>query len=279
MRASVNVNKIALFLSIVFVLTALAYIPILTTGVVDGWGVALLMWAPGVAALLTQWLTTRSLRGLGWGWGKSRYQLVAFLLPLLICGVVYGFLWATSVVSFAPAAMVDRMAQVTGQTFPLPMALLVALLVIWPSSLLTATGEEIGWRGLLVPELAQRYRFTATSVISGLIWAVYHVPAIFFADYHSSAPVWYALVMFTLMTVGASFVYAWLRLKSGSLWTAAILHASHNFFIQIVFDTMTPPEGLAPYLTTEFGVGLVLAYAVAAFYFWRRRAEVEGMTA
>jgi membrane protease YdiL (CAAX protease family) len=42
----------------------------------------------------------------------------------------------------------------------------------------TTLGEEIGWRGFLVPELAKRFSFTATAVLSGAIWALWHVPII-----------------------------------------------------------------------------------------------------
>ena len=33
---------------------------------------------------------------------------------------------------------------------------------------------------------------------------------------------------------------------------------------------------MTPYLTTEFGVGLAIAYALVAIYYWRRRGEVGG---
>ena len=39
--------------------------------------------------------------------------------------------------------------------------------------------------------------------------------------------------------IAISFVFAWMRLKSGSLWTGALLHASHNLYVQTIF---TPPD-------------------------------------
>lgn len=45
----------------------------------------------------------------------------------------------------------------------------------------TTLREEIGCRGFLVPELAKRFSFTATSVLSGAIWVLWHVPIILFA--------------------------------------------------------------------------------------------------
>ncbi|HXO18624.1 MAG TPA: CPBP family intramembrane glutamic endopeptidase, partial [Thermoanaerobaculia bacterium] len=141
-------------------------------------------------------------------------------------------------------------------------------------SIVFALGEELGWRGFLVPELARMTSFTKTALISGAAWSVYHFPLILFANYNNGTPKGYALLVFTWMVVAVSFVIAWLRLKSGSLWTAVILHASHNLFIQDIFDPLTKDRGITKYVTTEFGVGLALVYSVAAWYCWRRRGEL-----
>jgi membrane protease YdiL (CAAX protease family) len=77
------------------------------------------------------------------------------------------------------------------------------------------------------------------------------------------------------MVIADSYILGWLRLKSGSLWTSAVLHASHNLFIQAIFDRMTAPVGRVLYITTEFGVGLVLSIGAFALYFWTRRNEVS----
>jgi membrane protease YdiL (CAAX protease family) len=190
--------------------------------------------------------------------------------------VVYGLLWGVGVIPFTGAELVATVGTVTGLSISLPVAILATVVVIFLPSLFSALGEEIGWRGLLVPELAKGNSFTATVLVSSVIWAIYHYPAILFADYHSAAPVWFALPMFTLSLFGVSLIATWLRLKSGSVWTAALLHASHNLFVQAIFDPLTLDFGLTPYLTTEFGVGLAIAYALVAFYYWRRRGEVEG---
>jgi len=79
------------------------------------------------------------------------------------------------------------------------------------------------------------------------------------------------MVSFTVMVVGLSFPLAWLRLRSGSVWTATLLHASHNSFIQKLFEPMTVDAGPTPWLTGEFGAGLALAAVVVGYLFWRRR--------
>ena len=69
-------------------------------------------------------------------------------------------------------------------------------------------------------------------------------------------------------------IFAWLRLRSGSVWTGVILHASHNLFLQEVFDRLTVDRGKTEYWTTEFGLGMTLFYGVVAYLCWRRRGEL-----
>lgn len=144
--------------------------------------------------------------------------------------------------------------------------------VILLRSTASALGEEIGWRGFLVPELAKQMSFTKLSVLTGLIWAVWHSPILLFADYNAGTNRWFALgVMVTAM----SFVMAWLTLKSNSVWPAAISHASHNLYIQAIFDQLMRNTVRTLWYTTEFGAALALTCDVVAVYFWTRRAEVE----
>jgi membrane protease YdiL (CAAX protease family) len=77
------------------------------------------------------------------------------------------------------------------------------------------------------------------------------------------------------MVVAISFVFTWMRWKSGSLWTGVLLHASHNLFIQQFFDPITRDTGHTKYVTGEFGAALPVAAIVFAFYLWTRRADVE----
>ncbi len=136
-------------------------------------------------------------------------------------------------------------------------------------------GEEIGWRGLLVPELSKETSFTLTALISGGIWAIYHYPLILFSNYgNPSVPAWFGLVCFTVLVVGSSFVYAWLRLASGSIWPAVVLHASHNQFIKHIFTAFTGDTGVTAYVIDELGIALALAAILIAYLFWRRRGDL-----
>ena len=76
-------------------------------------------------------------------------------------------------------------------------------------------------------------------------------------------------------SIGLSFIFAWMRLKSGSLWTAAMLHASHNLYVQEIFTPLTRNTGKTAWFIDEFGAVLPLVVLFFAIYFWRRRGELN----
>jgi membrane protease YdiL (CAAX protease family) len=264
-------SRIAAFLVLTCALSAPFYFRIAADGKMKMLPTLGLMWCPGVAALVVRLVTQRNLRGMGWVTDWPRWLVVSYLVPPALGLVVYGLVWLSGIGGFNPSGMVLDPSIHMG--LPQTVALLVTVGVL--SGVFFTLGEEIGWRGFLVPELARVTTFTRTAVISGAAWSIYHYPLILFSDYHGAAPKAFALVVFTWMIVASSFVYAWLRLKSGTVWTGVILHASHNLFVQQIFDPLTIDRGRTTYVTTEFGVGLALAYTLVALYFWRRRGEVS----
>ena len=237
-----------------------------------------LMWSPGLAALLTVLVFQKNLRGLGWGWGKTRYQVTSYLLPLGYAAAVYVPVWVFGLGGLDAARAHDVAGRWVMDGLPTWVALLVFLVLAGTlgmiGSCITALGEEIGWRGFLVPELAKNMSFAKVSLVSGLIWAVWHYPVILLADYRGSTPVWYSMACFTLMVVAISFAYAWLRLKSGSLWTGMWLHASHNLFVQSYFDRLTIDTGPTGWIIGEFGIGLVIVSLLVAVYYLRKADEL-----
>jgi hypothetical protein len=72
-----------------------------------------------------------------------------------------------------------------------------------------------------------------------------------------------------------SFVFTWLRLRSGSLWTGVWMHASHNRLIQGIFPGLTIFGGAATWFVDEMGGFTALAAIVVALLFWRKSGELE----
>jgi len=273
------VRKIITFLILVLVISVPFYYMIIRSGSLQTLGgiyVLGLMWAPGISGLLTQLIHEHSLRGMGWKLGKAKYLLIAYLTPLAYCLVVYGITWITGLGGFPNPDFVAAVTQAYPSSTLTPAMLVLRYCVSLATigvlmSIFSGAGEEIGWRGLFVPELAKVTSFTKTVFISGAVWTVWHLPLILFADYNlPGVPKAYAIVMFTIMVLGINTLFSWLRLKSGSLWPAVLLHASHNLFVQSIFTPLTFQNKLTPFVIDEFGAGLALAGIVLAVFFLRK---------
>ena len=111
--------------------------------------------------------------------------------------------------------------------------------------------------------------FVNTVLIAGIIWAVWHYPAIIWADYHSDTTRWFDLASLTVTILGMSAMTAWLRLRSGSIWPAVIWHGVHNFLVQTVFLSMTVPTHVSAYVVDDFGLGVMITGVVLALVFLR----------
>ncbi len=240
------------------------------------------MWSPGLAALLTCLILRRPISGLPWRWGHWHWTVLAWALPLAYGLAIYLPVWVLELggSSFGnPETLEDWTLQLLGHGTASPWAAGIFGVMLGtlglPASAARALGEEIGWRGFLVWELRELMPFWAVGVVSGLIWAVWHWPAILFTDYNAgigSFPL--QVFIFTLAIAPQGIVYAYFTFKSESLWPAVILHASHNLFIQRIYTPLTVRgEGTHLYID-EFGILMpILGAGLAAYFLWRGHRE------
>jgi len=276
-------SPVLLFLSITLALSAIFYFLIIYSGTLGGGRgqyVMGLMWCPGISALITMKILKRNISDLGWKWGKSKYQFWSYLIPIFYALIAYLAIWVFGWGGFYNKEFVNTLTESfglgpIGSGFTIVFYVLLLGVFGTIRSMASALGEEIGWRGFLVPELYKKYGFTKTSLISGLIWGVWHLPILLFADYNSGTPSWYAMSCFMILVIGISFIYTWFRIKSGSLWTAVLLHATHNLFIQGIFTPLTEDTGNTAYYIDEFGIVLPVVTIGFAVYFWIKRKEIE----
>ena len=235
------------------------------------------MWCPAAAAILASLVTRRPLSAIGWRF-DARWILLGLAIPIAYAAVAYGAVWA---LGLGAVPSHDFLARLQARFGGSPGAALGKYLAIQATaglliSCIAGLGEEIGWRGFLVPELSRRLSFAKTSLVSGVVWSLWHYPLLLFADYNGGTPAAWSLACFTLMVLGISFVFAASRLASGGVWPAAVLHGSHNLFVQGVFDPITADTGRTKWWIGEFGAALALAavgVAALTLAWWRRRAS------
>ena len=109
---------------------------------------------------------------------------------------------------------------------------------------------------------------------SGLIWAVWHYPLIIAGLYQAGTPLWYQLPVFTIEIFAITAILAVLRLRSKSVWPAIILHASHNYFDQVIFAPLTNNH-LSHYYVGETGIITAILLCLIAFSLLKKMKPVQ----
>lgn len=208
---------------------------------------ALAMWGPGIAALVATLLVAkRPFKSLRLNTlGPKRYYLWAWLLPpiLIILSFLLTLLLRTGQLD-TEFTFVQQMLDQTGTQLPISTAMLVMIQVAqalllgpWINVIFTL-GEELGWRGFLLPRLMPLGQWKAL-LISGAIWGLWHAPAIAQGHNYPDNPVLGILLM-TVFCILLGIIIGWLYLKTRSPWVAALAHGSLNAWAGLPFLFLKP---------------------------------------
>ena len=247
--------------------------------------VVAVMWGPALAAVITILLFRENIAQLGWRWGSWRYIRWALIIPVLYVLPAYLAIWVLGLggfynADFAAAATRDYGFAGAPMAVGLIGYILLTITAGLVLSIARALGEELGWRGFLVPQLAKVTGFVGIGLISGLMWTAWHFPSMLLGEYGSNGtPDWYRFACFTVMTTALAFIAAWLRLRSGSVWPAVILHGTHNTIVQSIFTPLTTNTGPTDWYIDEFGAALAVTTVIGAIIACTKRGELPGVAA
>jgi membrane protease YdiL (CAAX protease family) len=122
-------------------------------------------------------------------------------------------------------------------------------------------GEEFGWRGYLLPRLAPLGGGWA-ALLTGVIWGLWHAPLIITTSYNFPGHPWLGALAMVALTTSLSFIYAWLRFRSGSVWPSTLAHAAANAQAGIALLVLAPAGDSL--LRPPFGLIAVTPIAVFA---------------
>jgi membrane protease YdiL (CAAX protease family) len=88
-------------------------------------------------------------------------------------------------------------------------------------------GEEIGWRGFLLPQLLRRMNPIAASITLGVVWGLWHLPIDLYAGFVAQGPM--AVIARIVYALPLTMLFTWFYLRAkGSLLVAMLLHTSLN---------------------------------------------------
>lgn len=246
-----DVRAVGLFTVLAFGLAWLVALPLwLGDGLASRWLPALavvMMTTPAIATLIVVRFVERPeriTRTLGlWPLQPIRplvtYAIlgvlgaIAVVLVALPIGALLGVYPADLTGFSAFRQVLDQQLAASGKSdLPIPIGALVALqLATMPLAaginLGPALGEELGWRGWLLPNLMPLGPIPAI-LISGVLWGAWHAPLILLGYNYPGVPGWLGVSAMIAMCILIGALFGWLRLRSGSVWPAALAHAAFN---------------------------------------------------
>ncbi|MCD4802657.1 MAG: CPBP family intramembrane metalloprotease [Anaerolineales bacterium] len=239
------------------------------------------MWMPGLGAIIATMLgEKKELKTLGLGkLGKKKIYLWAWLVPILAVLVTGVVSWLFGWGKFDPTFQLIRQAveglpDVPETALPLLLtAQIAAALTVAPLfNTLFALGEELGWRGYLLPKLLPLGQIPAM-LISGVIWGIWHAPAILQGHNYPENPV-LGVGMMIVFTVLLGIIFSWLYLKTKSPWAPALAHGTVNAVAGLPLLFLTDVNlSLGGSLTSVSG-WLALAALVGILY-WKREIPLK----
>ncbi len=270
MNATIDRKRIFIFVGITYGITiALALVIFLNGGLWSSYPnemaplanvlMAATMFAPAVGNIATRlitregWSNTYLRPKLRRGW---RFYLAALFLPFLaiiVGGAIYYLLFPGKFDLSMPWARQARLP-LPFDTDPWWAIMSREILDSYRNALigvLLFLGEEFGWRAYLLPKLMPLGGRKAV-VLMGVIWGAFHWPAIFMG-YEYRFGYWGAPVvgplLFALILVFASAFYAWVTLRTGSVWPACLAHGVNNaagllmvYFLQGEWNRLLGPS-------------------------------------
>ena len=144
--------------------------------------------------------------------------LIAFVLPFIVFGIGFYVCKMLGLNTFLTENLIQS----------LPLSLI--------GMLIGAVGEEIGWRGFLQPNLERKYSVLVSSIITGLMWGLWHIG-------HYKNGVLF-MIGFLLFTVSASVIIRRILGRTNNNLTIPVLfHFSINIgFVIFYKNSLTDPR-------------------------------------
>jgi CAAX protease family protein len=231
-------GRVALFYGVTFAFTHVLSLSYVLMG--GSWGsprsfvvANLLMVCPAVVALVLQRLVFRQpiMKPLGLRFRPTRWFLFAWILPPIAVTAALALSLLLPRATFAPDMgglspdMASFKEQITRLGIPPLASMLVLGLALGPTfNSFGGLGEELGWRGFLYKELSS-LGFWKCSLVTGALWALWHVPLLLEGYGDRQSPTAGALGMLAFAVSLAPILHL-VRWRSGSVVACGILHGT-----------------------------------------------------
>ena len=189
--------------------------------------------------------------GIGLQRAGLRWWPAAIAGPIIVVTLAYGMAVVLGVAELrAPAGFLPWLS---GNGVSFAINLLVGAIVLM--------GEEIGWRGFLLPRIQTVLPRRSAAVVTGFIHGLFHLPLILLTTlYDNIGSRWIVAPMVVVVVTGGGVLYAWLRDHSGSVWPSDVAHVTVNtLFVLGGTATITASPVALAYVAGEGGFATAAA--------------------
>lgn len=242
------------------------------------------MFTPAISVLITRLLTHE---GFGHSYlnphfrGNLKWYFSTWLLTPVVAylGTVLYFLifpgnFNLLGSSFSVSSGLTTTSQCISQLMRvIPLAILINPLMGIP----LCFGEEYGWRGYLLPKLNEKYTPLMSTILTGIIWGVWHAPFVAMSyNYGAGHPLVNILAM-VVFSVVIGIIQGFLFFKTRSIWPSVLFHAAENgmdlWAPSDLFMSKTPNFFIGPDLVGIIGgIGFIVV-AICCLPFLLKKAH------
>ncbi|MEG2786357.1 MAG: CPBP family intramembrane glutamic endopeptidase [Romboutsia sp.] len=260
-------KKVNAFIGITFLLTWIMAFGLMLNGGYQNPYASLVivgcMFMPAIATIITTLISKEKFKDV---WikpnlkGNIKYYIIAWIVPvlLIVVGVVIYYLIFPSQFDGSMSNMINSTKNQLiglGKAVPTDSQIKLMLIVQIITSIFIAPvvnfipclGEELGWRGYLLPNLSKKYSLVKATLITGVIWGIWHAPMIAMGHNYGlryiTAP-WGGIFAMTIFCVCLGSLFSYVTIKTKSCIPAVIGHAMINGFsaVGIMFISIDNPN-------------------------------------
>ncbi len=202
--------------------------------------VAAAMFAPTLGNILTRLVTKEGFQNMYLRpnfKGHIRHYLLVFFGPTLLLFLSVAVYFLIFPASLDPGLTLLKQIVASGGAATMTaeqlfLASLLQVILLGPViNIIPTLGEELGWRGYLLPKLREYHSDRAALLLSGVIWGVWHAPVIVMGHNYGTEYFGYPLLgvlgmIVFCMALGVIEGYVTIKLKSAI--PAAMIHSTVN---------------------------------------------------
>jgi membrane protease YdiL (CAAX protease family) len=227
------------------------------------------MFIPGIFALIFKRIQYKNV--------KARY-LFSIKKPnkkSLLFGILYPIVFAFFC---AAIALVMNIGSIDYDKIP-DLKGVINIIISIVGNMIIVLGEEYGWRGYLLPELTKTKGKIKATAIVGIIWAFYHIPAIYLLARIAgvSNPLLVCIIQAGVAFV-FSFSFSYCYYLSQSLIPVILMHAAWNEINNTILGNITGKntgvlQGNLLYINGEGVIGLALGTILVCWFIRQFKKE------